>query len=144
MFAWRVFHALETCCSVSWNFHQFQDTQITAKLNHAAKATKSLSYLGHSLLSATHSAKAAAYVSLVRPLPEYIHALYGTLILARISYFWNKCSSMGLWSRWSPTTRKWSKSSAYRILKMSSFFLLLFMLYCLGQPFLLVVITLYL
>ena len=37
----------------------------------AAKATRSLNYLRHSLWGATQPAKAAAYVSLIRPLLEY-------------------------------------------------------------------------
>ena len=53
----------------SWSFHQFCTVmvmQITA-----AKVSRSLNYLRHSLWGATHSAKASANVSLVRPLLEY-------------------------------------------------------------------------
>jgi len=58
--AWRVFHTLEICCSVSWSFHQFCAVMVRSLQITAAKATRSLNYLRHSLWGATHFAKVTA------------------------------------------------------------------------------------
>ena len=75
--------------------------QITA----AAKTTRSLSYLKHSLWGETHSAKVAACVSLGQPLLEYActvwnpHTCKDQLLLEQVQL------RAGCWvcgSRWSP------------------------------------------
>ena len=89
---------------------------------HLKVPAKSLNYLRHSLWGATHSAKAAACVSLVQLLLEYActvwnpHASKDQLLLEQVQQraAWWVCGS-----RWSPTTRKWSKSSADCIAKLS-------------------------
>ena len=51
----------------------------------AAKATKCLNFLRHTMWGATPAAKAMAYKCIIRPLMEYIVAKYGTHFLIRTS-----------------------------------------------------------
>ena len=105
-----------------WGNFQWQSLSCHKHLDILKVPAKSLNYLRHSLWGATHSAKAAAYVSLVRPLLEYActvwnpHACKDQLLLEQVQQraAWWVCGS-----RWSPTTRKWSKSSADYIAKLS-------------------------
>ena len=75
----------------------------------AAKTTRSLNYLRHSLWGATQPAKAAAYVSLIRPLLEYAcvvwnpHTSKDQLLLEQVQL---RAARWVCGSRWTPATRK--------------------------------------
>ena len=80
----------------------------------AAKASRSLNYLRHTLFSCSPSVKASAYKAIVRPILEYaspVWCLHSAKDVSQLESIQRRAARWVCGSRWISVNRSWTKSS---------------------------------